>query len=123
MVTKRILILAPLLLVAIWLQSFFGVPTYEEQTRGSKDRITRFITASIGDARLLNPVLSADGASSQITGLVFDSLLDLDENLALRPNLAESWELSEVAYVVARPEIRLPGGAIAAGEALRAAVE
>jgi len=122
MVTKRVLILAPLLLVGILLQSYFWVPTYEEQTRGSADRITRFITASIGDARLLNPVLSADSASSQITSLVFDSLLDLDENLALRPNLAESWDLTEVAYVVARPEVRLPGGAPASGDALRAAI-
>lgn len=123
MVTKRVLIIAPLLLVAVLLQSFFWVPTYEEQTRGSEDRITRFIAASIGDARLLNPVISADGSSSQINSLVFDSLLDLDENLALRPKLAESWELTEVAYVVARPEVRLPGGAFASGEALRAAVE
>jgi ABC-type transport system substrate-binding protein len=123
MVTKRLLILAPLLLVAVLLQSFFWVPTYEEQTRGNPDRITRFISASIGDARLLNPVISADGSSSQINSLVFDSLLDLDENLALRPKLAESWELGSVAYVVARPGLRLPGGTPAEGEPLRAAVE
>ncbi|MGI9430623.1 MAG: ABC transporter substrate-binding protein [Myxococcota bacterium] len=122
MVTKRVLILAPLLLVGLLLQSYFWVPTYEEQTKGSEDRITRFIAASIGDARLLNPVISADGASSQITSLVFDSLLDLDENLALRPSLAESWDLTSTVYVVARPEVRLPGGAPAAGEALRAAI-
>ena len=122
MVTKRVLILAPLLLVAVLLQSFFWVPTYEEQTRGSADRITRFISASIGDARLLNPVISADGASSQINSLVFDSLLDLDENLALRPKLAERWELTQVAYVVSRPEVRLPSGAAATGEALRSAI-
>jgi ABC-type transport system substrate-binding protein len=123
MVTKRVLILAPLLLIGVLLQSFFWVPTYEEQTRGSEDRITRFISGSIGDARLLNPVISADGASSEINSLVFDSLLDLDEDLALRPKLAKSWELTEIAYVVARPDVRLPGGAPAAGEALRAAIE
>jgi hypothetical protein len=52
------------------------VPTYEEQTRGDPDRLNEYITASIGDAAILNPILSSDSASSEIEGLVFEGLID-----------------------------------------------
>lgn len=119
MATKRVLIAAPLLLTALLLQSFFWVPTYERQTRGNPGRLTRFIDATSGDASFLNPVLSADSTSSGLNSLIFDGLLDLDEQLALRPKLAERWELTERAFVAVRPEARLPGGAPASAETLR----
>jgi ABC-type transport system substrate-binding protein len=120
---KRVLILAPLVLLAVLLQSFFWVPTYEDQTTGNPDRVRKFIDASIGDARFLNPVISADGTSSQINGLVFDSLLDLDENLALEPNLAESWRVTETALLVVDARARLPDGALASAPRLRERIE
>ena len=51
-----------------------------------------------GDAKILNPILNADTASSGIVALVFDGLLDLDENLNLRGRLATDWQVSEEAY-------------------------
>jgi hypothetical protein len=42
------------------------VPTYEQQTRGNPKRLGGYIAGSIGDASLLNPILSADSASSNI---------------------------------------------------------
>jgi ABC-type transport system substrate-binding protein len=47
--------------------------------------------------------LNSDTASSRITDLVFDGLLQLDEALNLAPALAQQWRLYEWAYVVPRP--------------------
>ncbi len=119
MAIKRALIAAPLLLVALLLQSWLWVPSYEDQTRGNPERLTKFIDGSIGDAHFLNPVLSDEQTGSEINALVFDSVLDLDENLALEGQLAERWEVSERAYLVARPDAVLPDGARGAGALLR----
>ena len=52
MLTRRILILTPVCLIILLLQSYFWVPTYEQQTRGNPDRFNEYFTASIGDATL-----------------------------------------------------------------------
>ena len=54
-----------------------------------------FIEASIGEPSNLLPVLSADSASSDINGLVYNGLLRYDKNLRLEGVLAESWEVSD----------------------------
>ena len=84
MSTKRVLIFAPLILTLFLLQSYFWVPTYEEQARGNPGRFNEYITGSIGDAAILNPILSADSASSEIESKVFEGLIDRDENLQFR---------------------------------------
>jgi ABC-type transport system substrate-binding protein len=98
MIIKRILIIAPTLLILFLTQSYLWIPTYEEQTRGNPDRLTEYITASSGDASLLNPILSADSASSQIESMVFEGLLDRDKDLVFRGRLATSWEIYEDAF-------------------------
>lgn len=120
MTTRRILILAPLAIIIILLQSYFWVPTYEQQTRGNPERLTKFITASIGDAHILNPVLSADSASSDITSQVFEGLLDRDEELRFRGRLAKSWEISEEAFFYVNPD-RQPNTATAVVAKIRKA--
>jgi ABC-type transport system substrate-binding protein len=105
---RKILILVPLLLILILLQSYFWVPTYEEQTRGNPGRLTQYIMASIGDAAILNPVLSADSASSAIEGLVFEGLIDRDENLLFRGRLATSWDIYEEAFFFVNQDEDLP---------------
>ena len=97
MTIRRILVFAPLILIFFLLQSYLWVPSYEEQTKGNPDRLNEYITASIGDASQLNPILSADSASSQIESLVFEGLLDRDEELRFRGRLATSWEVFEEA--------------------------
>jgi len=79
-------------LIIVLLQSYFWVPTYDQQTKGNPDRLNTYITASIGDASLLNPILSSDTASSTIESMVFEGLLDRDEELRFRGRLARSWE-------------------------------
>ncbi len=98
MTTKRILIFAPLVLTLILLQSYFWVPTYEQQAKGNPDRLNQYINASIGDAAILIPILSADSASSEIEGKVFEGLIDRDEDLNFRGRLATTWKIYEEAY-------------------------
>ena len=48
-----------------------------------------------GDATSLNPVVATDGVSYTVEWPIFDSLLELDERLNVKPLLAESWETSK----------------------------
>ena len=109
MTTRRVLILAPVLLIFILLQSYFWIPTYEQQTKGNPRRLNEYIAGSIGDATLLNPALSADSASSTIEAMVFEGLIDRDEQLRFRGRLATSWEIYEEAYFYINPSVSVPG--------------
>jgi ABC-type transport system substrate-binding protein len=109
MTVRRVLIFAPILLILVLLQSYFWVPTYEQQTKGNPERLTEYISGSIGDASLLNPILSADSSSSTINGLVFEGLIDRDEELRFRGRLAESWEIFEETFFYVNPSARIPG--------------
>lgn len=122
MSTKRWLIAVPLVVVALLLQSAFWVPRYETQSAGNPKRLTTYIEAGIGDPQLLNPILSADNAASQVEGLVFDTLLDIDEELRPRGKLAERWELSEEATLLVMPGRTLPDGAAATAPLVAARV-
>jgi ABC-type transport system substrate-binding protein len=104
MTTRRFLILAPTVIIIVLLQSYFWVPTYEQQTRGNPERLTTFITASIGDAHILNPILSADSASSTISGQVFEGLIDRDKDLRFRGRVARNWQIFEEAYFYVNPQ-------------------
>ena len=55
MTIRKILIIIPILVIFFLLQSYFWVPTYEEQSRGNPDRLSEYISASIGDASHSEP--------------------------------------------------------------------
>jgi ABC-type transport system substrate-binding protein len=95
---RRFLIWVPVGFIFFLLQSYFWVPTYEEETRGNPGRLAEYIEASIGDAQILNPILSADSASSSITAKVFEGLIDRDQDLNFRGRLATHWDIFEEAY-------------------------
>ncbi|HEX2483517.1 MAG TPA: ABC transporter substrate-binding protein, partial [Methylomirabilota bacterium] len=118
--TKLLLLAAPTLVGLFLLQSYFWVPTFENQARGDPGRLTRFISTSIADAVILNPTISADSASSEVNALVFEGLIDRDLDLSFRGRLAESWQVSEEAYLFADEAVRLPDGAAATPETLLA---
>jgi ABC-type transport system substrate-binding protein len=105
---RKILIIIPILVTFFLLQSYFWVPTYEEQSRGNPDRLREYITASIGDASVLNPILSADSASSDIENLVFEGLIDYDQDLRFRGRLAKSWEIYEEAFFYVNEDASIP---------------
>ena len=52
------------------------------------------VVGSIGEPSNLIPILSADSASSDISGLVYNGLVRYDKNLNLEGELAKSWEVS-----------------------------
>jgi ABC-type transport system substrate-binding protein len=116
MTVRRILIYTPIVVAIFLLQSYFWVPTYEEQAKGNPDRLNEYITASIGDAHILNPVLSSDSASSQIESMVFEGLIDRDEDLNFRGRLAASWEIFEEAYFYLNEAAEIPGRGRAGAE-------
>jgi ABC-type transport system substrate-binding protein len=109
--TKRWLILVPLCVIALLLQSAFWVPRYETQAAGNPKRLTTFIEADIAGPQILNPILSADSAATQVENLVFDTLLDVDEQMNPRGELAERWETTEEAWLLVVPGRALPDGA------------
>jgi ABC-type transport system substrate-binding protein len=109
MTIRRVLIFTPIIVIAFLLQSYFWVPTYEEQSRGNPERLTEYITASGGDASMLNPILSADSASSQIENIVFEGLIDRDEDLNFRGRLAKSWKIYEEAFFYVNEEASMSG--------------
>ncbi len=100
---RLLLLAAPIALLVLMLQAVLWVPSYHTQGRGDPARLRTFVEASTGDARLLNPILHADTASSRVVGLVFDGLLRIGENLELEGALAERWEVTERAYLALAP--------------------
>lgn len=119
MLIKKILILLPLIIFAILLQSFFWVPTYDEQVKGNPHRLEEFISASTGDAKILNPILHADSSSGTITDQVFDGLIDRDEDLRFRGRLAESWDIYEEAFFYINPKAMAAGRKISQPEMVK----
>lgn len=120
MTTRRVLIFLPIVAAGLLLQSYFWVPTYEQQTRGNPDRPEDYITASIGDASLLNPVLSSDSASSEIENMVFEGLIDRDEDLRFRGRIATGWKITEDAFFHVNENAVVPGlGKATADELVR----
>ena len=109
---RRILIWVPTLFILFLLQSYFWVPTYEEETRGNPGRLGEYIEASIGDAQVLNPILSADSASSTIEDRVFEGLMDRDQNLNFRGRVATHWEVFEEAYFCINDQARIPSAGL-----------
>jgi ABC-type transport system substrate-binding protein len=120
MIVRRILIGAPLVLIIFLLQSYLWVPTYEQQTKGNPERLKEYITASIGDASILNPILSADSASNDIESKVFEGLIDRDQELRFRGRLAKSWKIYEEAFFYINEKASIPHmGKAGAAEAVK----
>ncbi len=118
MTVRRFLLYTPILLILFLLQSYFWIPTFDQQTRGNPHRLNEYINASIGDASILNPILSADASSSQINSLVFEGLIDRDADLNFRGRLAQSWEIYEEAYCYLNVQGHVPGRGALPGPAL-----
>lgn len=59
-----------------------------------------YVSASIGDASYLNPVLASDSASGAINGLVYNGLIKYDKDIRLVGDLAQSWTVSPDGKVI-----------------------
>lgn len=104
------LLAAPLLLLASLGQAYFWIPGYDDPSLATASRLEAFIEGESGDAKILNPVLHADSQSGRIVSLLFDGLLDLDENLNLRGRLATRWTTRERIYFAVDDTARFPDG-------------
>jgi peptide/nickel transport system substrate-binding protein len=58
------------------------------------------VEGSIGDASNLIPLISSDGTSHEIAGMVFNGLVKYDKNVNIIGDLAESWEVSKNGLVI-----------------------
>jgi len=122
--TKRILLFFPLLLALVLVQSAFWVPTYGSQGASSSGRLQTFVEARPSEFKVLNPMINTEAQTSEMMNRrIYDRLIEADEKLEVRPNLAESWVVGEEAYVAVRPELRLPDGAAVTGASLKKAIE
>ena len=102
MQTKPVLL--PLSIAACTFLSL--VPVQVARSQATPARLEEFVTASIGDAQILNPVLNADSASSSICHKLFEGLIDRDKDLNWRGRLATHWKTNEKAYFVVDPQAK-----------------
>jgi ABC-type transport system substrate-binding protein len=123
MMMKRLLLVVPFVVIIVLVQSFFWVPTYDDQVKGHPDRLVQFIEGSIGDASILNPILSADSASSTINGQVFEGLIDYDQDLRYRGRLATHWHIYEEAFFLVNDQASFPDGTPIGAEDIVARIE
>lgn len=113
----------PLVVVLVLLQSYAWVPTYDAQLEASPARARTLVEGSIADASLLNPALNADVASSRLAGLIFEGLLERDEDQRLVGRLARHFELTEEAHLAVPAGARLADGRPVDAATLAALIE
>jgi peptide/nickel transport system substrate-binding protein len=85
----RLPVLIALMVLSVALAAGLGGPPAAEAA--GKD----FVIGYLGDATSLNPVIATDGQSYIAEWPIFDSLVELDEKLGVKPLLAESWDVSK----------------------------
>ncbi len=81
----------PLFITAVFL--FFANPLYAEGKEPSFG--DAFVSASIGDARTLVPILASDSASGTIVGEVFNGLVKYNKQINIVGDLAKDWEIKD----------------------------
>ncbi len=77
-----------------------GLNPPAEEVLGEPEKGGRIIVASIGEPSVLLPPLASDSASAQISGLVFDTLIEIGKDLEYEPGIAERWEVSDDGLVL-----------------------
>jgi peptide/nickel transport system substrate-binding protein len=53
------------------------------------------VSASLGDASNLIPMLASDASSHEVSGYIYNGLVKYDENYNIVPDLAESWDIKD----------------------------
>lgn len=69
--------------------SLFSTNTFGKVENQFKDTL---VIAQRSDVKTLDPQKSIDTVSNKVINLMFESLLTLDENLNITPQIATSWE-------------------------------
>jgi len=96
--SKNFKFISALLLAVIFLQSC-GVNNTKKNYSVTKDRKPdtgdAYVSAMLGDATILNPLLSQDSSSGQINSYIFNGLLKYNKDLTIVGDLANSWNISK----------------------------
>lgn len=92
-----------------------GAYTTSPQVAASAEpaRGDRIVSASIGDASNLIPMIAGDASSHAIAGQMYLSLLKYDKNLNLTGQLAESWQVAKDNLSISfrlRPDLKWTDG-------------
>src|SRR5437762_10778467 len=82
---RRLIVFFPIALVV-----FFGVAFISVRVTPPK-KLNQLTIGSIGEAKILNPILSTTTADGEITDHVFQGLVKYDESINVVPDLAEGW--------------------------------
>lgn len=88
---RTLVIGVPLLLLALLAAAFVNSAVAPAKVQNEMS------IGTIGEASNLNPILSADAASGQVSAMIFQSLMTVDEDMNPKGDLAESWALDQDA--------------------------
>ena len=88
---RRIIIALPVALALFFVIAFISVRV------SAPRKLNQFISGSIGEPEILNPILSTTTAASQVEGRIFSGLIRYDENLEVEGDLAQSWEIEQTS--------------------------
>lgn len=91
-------------------------------TPPSRDAGDAIVVASIGEPRILIPLLASDGASADVCSMIFNGLVKYDKNLQLKGDLAERWEILDGGLTIVftlRQNVRWHDGAPFTAEDVR----
>jgi len=97
--TKRTaaLVVLTLFLLSIALAGCGGGAKPQSEGKPAEDKPVTggtYVRTTIGDAVTLNPILTTDTASSDVTSLVHSALIKFDDKLNVLPDLATKWTVS-----------------------------
>ena len=94
----------PLLLpgAVVFFLSFAATGTASAQNNEASGSSPRdaYVSAGIGDARILVPFLADDTSSASVCGMVYNGLTKIDRDLNVVGDLAEKWEVEEGGLVI-----------------------
>jgi peptide/nickel transport system substrate-binding protein len=92
---KGINIYWPLAIFAAFLFLSYGNLAAEQAAFGDA-----YVSAGIGDARTMVPILADDSASGNIVGMVFNGLVKYNKDIELVGDLAERWEIQDQGLTI-----------------------
>ncbi len=97
---------------------FLGALPAHAHPSGVTTRVTNGGTLTIGatsDALTLDPTVTTDEASGPVENLLFNSLVKLDDNVRIVPDLATSWTISQGGTIYTfhlRPHVTFHDGSV-----------
>lgn len=81
--------------VLLVLVIFESIKIYHSCTKLVPAKGGEYVEVALGDAKYFNPVLAKTDAEKSISRLIYSSLIKIDSQNNLVPDLATSWEISE----------------------------